>query len=437
MIIPPKLTLNVLVIDDSAVVREAMTAILSRAPDMRVTVAGDPLIAMDKMKRVRPDVIVLDLEMPRMHGLDFLRKVMTEDPIPVVVCSASTAKGTQCALAALSEGAIEVVAKPELGIRDFLHDSAVMLTETVRGAAQARVRRLDRGKRPSSGDLRAYGAPPKASAAPAPVVTVRPGSSRPPVPLRPDGTEARRITPPPPPPPAPGARLARAPAASPPGSVRGLTPAPFARPPVRPAAMSGSAGLSKVIAIGASTGGTEAIRELLLAMPEGAPPIVIVQHMPPVFTATFAASLSSVCRIEVKEAAHGDRVLPGRALVAPGGRHMSLLGSVVGQQSVLISDGPLVSGHRPSVDVLFSSVARVSGPYAVGVILTGMGGDGAEGLLEMKRAGAATIAQDEKTCVVFGMPKEAIAAGAVDEVLPLPQIAAAMLRRSHAVSRSP
>lgn len=172
-------------------------------------------------------------------------------------------------------------------------------------------------------------------------------------------------------------------------------------------------------------------------MPEDAPPIVIVQHMPPVFTAAFAASLSSVCRIDVKEAAHGDRVLSGRALVAPGGRHMSVLGSVVGQQSVLVSDGPLVSGHRPSVDVLFSSVARVLGREAVGVILTGMGADGSQGLLEMRRAGAATIAQDEKTSVVFGMPKEAIALGAVNEVLPLSLIATAMLRRSHAAARSP
>lgn len=172
-------------------------------------------------------------------------------------------------------------------------------------------------------------------------------------------------------------------------------------------------------------------------MPEDAPPIVIVQHMPPVFTAAFAASLALLCRIEVKEAAHGDRVHSGRALVAPGGRHMSLLGSVVGQQTVLLSDGPLVSGHRPSVDVLFSSVARVSGRAAVGVILTGMGADGAAGLLEMRQAGAATIAQDEKTSVVFGMPKEAIELGAADEVLPLSQIAAAMLRRAQASFRSP
>lgn len=433
MIIPPRPTLNVLVIDDSAVVREAMTAILSRAPDMRVMVAGDPLIAMEKMKRVKPDVIVLDLEMPRMHGLAFLRKVMTEDPLPVVVCSALTAKGTASALAALSEGAVAVVAKPELGIRDFLHDSALMLTETVRGAAQARMRSLGRARPSSSADVRPIGVPPKVSPTPAP--GVRPPSSRPPPPLRPDGTEARRRTPPPPPPLVPGAKPVYP--APPSGVVRGLTPAPSApaRPPIRAPSLGGSPG--RLIAIGASTGGTEAIRELLLAMPEDAPPIVIVQHMPPVFTAAFAASLSSVCRIDVKEAAHGDRVLSGRALVAPGGRHMSVLGSVVGQQSVLVSDGPLVSGHRPSVDVLFSSVARVLGREAVGVILTGMGADGSQGLLEMRRAGAATIAQDEKTSVVFGMPKEAIALGAVNEVLPLSLIATAMLRRSHAAARSP
>jgi two-component system chemotaxis response regulator CheB len=439
MIIPPKPVLNVLVVDDSAVVREAMTAILSRASDIRVTVAADPLIAMEKMKRLRPDVIVLDLEMPRMHGLEFLRKVMREDPIPVVVCSASTAKGTQCALSALCEGAIEVVAKPELGIREFLHDSAVMLTETVRGAAQARIHRPVRGKRPSSGEMKAL--VPVSRPTPVPAPTSRPSSSRPPLPHRPDGTEPRRFTPPPPPPPGPGVRpLPARPGSSPPSiGARGLAPVASsgpARAPARPAPLSLPGTYSRLIAIGASTGGTEAIREILLAMPENAPPIVIVQHMPPVFTAAFAASLSSLCRIEVKEAAHGDRVLPGRALVAPGGRHMALLGSVVGQQSVMISDGPLVSGHRPSVDVLFSSVARVAGRDAVGVILTGMGGDGAEGLLEMKRAGAATIAQDEKTCVVFGMPKEAILLGAADDVLPLPQIAAAMLRKATLVSRS-
>lgn len=191
-----------------------------------------------------------------------------------------------------------------------------------------------------------------------------------------------------------------------------------------------------MIAIGASTGGTEAIRELLLAMPEGSPPIVIVQHMPPVFTAAYAASLAAVCRIEVKEAVHGDRVLPGRALIAPGGKHMAMMASSLGP-SVMLSDGPMVSGHRPSVDVLFQSVAKAAGRDAVGVILTGMGADGAEGMLEMKRMGASTIAQDEKSCVVFGMPREAIALGAVDEVFPLPQIAAAMLRRAGALPRSP
>ncbi|NUQ77691.1 MAG: chemotaxis response regulator protein-glutamate methylesterase [Polyangiaceae bacterium] len=430
MIVPPRPPLNVLVIDDSAVVREAMKAILSRAPDMRVTVAGDPLIAMEKMKRVRPDVIVLDLEMPRMHGLDFLRKLMAEDPLPVVVCSALTAKGTASALRALSEGAVAVVAKPELGIRDFLHESAVMLTDTVRGAAQARLRSSDRTRHPSSEALRPVGA---ASKPPSP--QSRPLSSRPPPPLRPDGTETRRLTPPPPPSSLPTPRPSRSalPAASARSPSRPCLPA--VRPPPRaPVAASAP---SRLIAIGASTGGTEAIRELLLAMPEDAPPIVIVQHMPPVFTAAFAASLALLCRIEVKEAAHGDRVHSGRALVAPGGRHMSLLGSVVGQQTVLLSDGPLVSGHRPSVDVLFSSVARVSGRAAVGVILTGMGADGAAGLLEMRQAGAATIAQDEKTSVVFGMPKEAIELGAADEVLPLSQIAAAMLRRAQASFRSP
>jgi two-component system chemotaxis response regulator CheB len=219
-------------------------------------------------------------------------------------------------------------------------------------------------------------------------------------------------------------------------------PTPVPPPPIpnfRPSPSSSGAGAAKapaaalapkVIAIGASTGGTEALRELLQAMPEGAPPIVIVQHMPPVFTAAFAASLAATCRIEVKEAAHGDRVIPGRALIAPGNMHMSLVGSP-SSYSVTIGTGPLVSGHRPSVDVLFLSVAKAAGRDAVGALLTGMGSDGAEGMLAMKRAGAATIAQDERTCVVFGMPKEAIAVGAVDEVLPLPHIASALLRRAH------
>ena len=354
--------LNVLVVDDSAVVRQMMSALLSSSRGFAVAAAADPFIAMDKMKRQRPDVILLDLEMPRMDGLSFLRKVMAEDPIPVVVLSSLAGPGTEASLRALEEGALEIVAKPRLGVKDFLHEQAVTLVEAVRGAAEARPRR------------------PRTSARP---------------PARVDA----------------GAIL--------PSRVD---------PPLRLTT-------DKVVAIGASTGGTEALREILESLPPDAPGIVIVQHMPEVFTAAFAERLNRTCRVEVKEAANGDRVLDGRALIAPGNRH-TLLRRSGAHYTVEVVDGPLVSRHRPSVDVLFRSVAQAAGPNAVGVILTGMGNDGAAGLLEMRKAGAVTLAQDEATCVVFGMPKEAIACGAVDVVLPLPRIPAAMLRTSGAAGRN-
>jgi two-component system chemotaxis response regulator CheB len=425
--------ISVLVVDDSAVVRESMTAVLSSDPGIRVTVASDPLIAMNKMKSARPDVIVLDLEMPRMHGLVFLRKIMEEGPIPVVICSSFTARGSDAAVRALEAGAVEVVGKPELGVRDFVYDSASMLIEAVRAASIARVfvRRAPLTPAPP-GPARSTPTPaPPAPACPTPA----PPAARPtPAPARP--------TPAPPPfsarlPPAPAApsfrararptpapRRPGAPALLPPpkpGGVR-LNLAQLHRPDPRLAS-------HRVIAIGASTGGTEAIREILEAMPPDAPGIVIVQHMPPIFTAAFAARLNETCRIEVKEAEPGDRVLVGRALIAPGNQHMTLQISAA-QFVVGLNSDQAVSGHRPSVDVLFRSVARTAGRAAVGVILTGMGADGAAGLLEMKRAGAPTIAQDERTSVVFGMPKEAIAAGAVDEVLPLGLIAEGALRRA-------
>jgi two-component system chemotaxis response regulator CheB len=320
---------------------------------MTVAAAADPLIAMEKMKRIRPDVILLDLEMPRMDGLSFLRKVMAEDPIPVVVCSGLAGPGTEAGLRALEEGAVEIVTKPKLGVKGFLEESATILVDAVRAAAHARLR-TRRSPRPTS--------------------------------------------------------------------------APSGRQLVSPAA--GSAALrvttDKVVAIGASTGGTEALRELLEALPPDAPGVVIVQHMPEVFTRAFADRLARICRVEVKEAADGDRVIEGRALIAPGNRHLRLHRSGA-HYAVEVADGPLVCRHRPSVDVLFRSVAQAAGPNAVGVILTGMGNDGARGLLEMRRSGAATIAQDEATCVVFGMPKEAIAAGAVADVLPLQKIVTAIL----------
>ena len=349
--------LRVLVVDDSAVVREVMTAVLSQEPGVTVTVAADPIIALEKMKLARPDVILLDLEMPRMDGLTFLRKVMAEDPIPTVVCSGLAGRGTEAALRALEDGAVEVVTKPKFGVRDFLHESAVMLIDTVRGAAQAR--------------------------------------------LRPRGSAAQR-------------------------SHLRLT-ADAVLPPIQQPSLTITT--EKVVAVGASTGGTEALRGMLEAMPPDAPGLVIVLHMPEGFTAAFAQRLNQTCPLEVKEAANRDWVRQGRALIAPGNRHTVLVRSGA-HYAVEVVDGPLVSRHRPSVDVLFRSVARAAGPNAVGVILTGMGDDGADGLLEMRRAGAATIAQDEATCVVFGMPKEAIDRGAVDEVVPLSRIPAAALKRA-------
>jgi two-component system chemotaxis response regulator CheB len=350
--------LNVLVVDDSAVVRMAMPAVLAQDRHLRVEVAADPLIAMQKMRRFRPDVIVLDLEMPRMDGITFLRKLMREDPIPVVVCSALGGPGTEAGLRALEEGAVEIIAKPHLGVREFLEESAVLLIDAVRAAAMARIGR----HRPQ-----------------APRVIEPRRSADVVLPPRPSG-RARPTT-------------------------------------------------DKVVAIGASTGGTEALQHVLQSMPPDCPGIVVVQHMPELFTRAFAERLDALCAIEVREAAAGDRVGAGRALIAPGNRH-TLLKRSGATYVVDVVDGPLVSRHRPSVDVLFRSTAQSAGPNSVGVIMTGMGADGADGLLEMREAGAATIAQDEASCIVFGMPKEAIARGAVEEVVALSGIPAALLRRA-------
>ncbi len=342
---------HVLVVDDSAVVRQAMSQILGRA-GMTVATAPDPLIALEKLARARPDAILLDIEMPRMDGLTFLQRVMQEDPIPVVVCSGLAGPGSEVALQALELGAVDIVVKPRLGVKGFLEESAQRLVHVVRAAAQARVGRRVR-------------------------------------PPRVEKLGADAVLP------------ARAPVA-----IRQTT--------------------HKVVVVGASTGGTEALRVLLEAMPPDAPGIAIVQHMPEVFTAQFARRLDETCRVEVKEAQQDDRLVSGRALVAPGNRHLQVRRS--GALYVVdVVDGPPVSLHRPSVDVLFRSAARACGENAVGVILTGMGSDGADGLAEMKRAGARTIAQDEATSVVFGMPREAIARGCVDEVLPIERIAGTVL----------
>jgi two-component system chemotaxis response regulator CheB len=346
--------LHVLVVDDSAMVRQVMQAILSTNRQVKVNAAADPLIAWGKMLKEPPDVVITDLEMPRMDGLTFIRKIMSEMPTPVVVCSGLAARGTELALRALEEGAVEVITKPKVGVRDFLHESAVTLLDAVWSASQAQVR------------LR-----PKPSQSPVPRLTA-------------DVMLPRK------------SKSAHA-------STRG-----------------------GVIAVGASTGGTEAVRIFLAALPTDCPPVVIVQHMPEVFTRAFAERLNKECAIEVEEARDGDRLQAGRALIAPGNRHMLVNRS--GEALVVqIMDGPLVSRHRPSVDVLFRSVASSVGSKAVGVIMTGMGDDGAQGLCEMKEAGAVTIAQDEASCIVFGMPKEAISRGAVDVVVPLDKIASAAL----------
>lgn len=343
-------SLRVLVVDDSAVMRELLSSVLSRDATIRVAVAADPVIAMVKMKQARPDVLLLDLEMPRLHGLNFLRKLMAEDPIPVVVCSALAPRGTDLALRALEEGAVEIYPKPRLAESGSLDAWGVALVRTLHDAARARV--SQRG---------AVGARPAA-----------------PVPQAPERAAA-----------------ARSPSHS-------------------------------VIAIGASTGGPDALRTVLAELPGDCAGIVIAQHMPSGFTAALARHLDSVCAVAVQEAVDGDAILRGRALIAPGDQHMLVL-RTGGVFSVSLSRGPRVSGHRPSVDVLFRSVARAAGRRSVGVILTGMGSDGAQGLLEMRKAGAVTLAQDEETCMVFGMPKEAVNLGAATRVLPLLRVAAELL----------
>lgn len=351
--------LNVLVVDDSATVRQVLLSVLSEKRGFRVTVAADPLIAIEKMKRFPPDVILLDLEMPRMDGMTFLQKLMSENPVPVVVCSGLTGPRTEAAIRALEIGAVDIITKPKIGIRGFLEESAVLLEDAVRAAAGARLR-----------------------------------------PFRP-----RRA-------PFPGNNTADV-----------IIP-----PPVLPTTLQPR---DQIVAIGASTGGTEALLQILEQMPPNCPGIVVVQHMPEGFTSAFARRLDGACRIEVREASEGDKVVPGRAYIAPGNRH-TLVHRIGSGYFLEVREGPLVSRHRPSVNVLFRSVAQASGASALGILMTGMGDDGADGLLEMKQAEAFTIAQDESSCVVFGMPREAILRGAVDEILPLSRIPSAILRNTPA-----
>jgi two-component system chemotaxis response regulator CheB len=350
--------IRVLIVDDSASVRQVLKEILESDPQIEVMgVASDPYAAVERMKQEVPDVITLDIEMPRMDGLTFLEKIMEQHPIPVVVCSTLTAKGSETALAALEKGAIEIITKPNLGTKEFFEESRVRICDAVKSAARARLRPVRR--------------------------------------LSPAMKVSPKLT------------------------------ADAIIPPARSDAMIQTT--EKVVVVGASTGGTEALREFLEAMPLDAPGIVIVQHMPEHFTARFAERLNSICRITVKEAADNYSVMRGHALIAPGNRHLLLKRSGA-RYCVELRDGPLVSRHRPSVDVLFRSAARYAGRNVVGVIMTGMGDDGAKGMLEMKEAGAYNIAQDEASCVVFGMPAEAIKKNAVDRVLPLGSIAVEVVR---------
>jgi len=351
--------ISVLIVDDSAVVRQVVQAILERDPSIRVIgAASDPIFALDRMNRGEwPDVIVLDVEMPRMDGITFLKRIMEERPTPVVICSTLTEKGAETTMQALAAGAVSIVTKPKVGLKQFLTESAADLIVAVKEAAQANVRRL----KPA---------------------------------------------------------LAKASVVPPKLTADAMLPAAGAQ------AMAQTT--ERIVAIGTSTGGTQALEAVLTALPRVCPGIVIVQHMPEKFTASFAARLNSLCEIEVREAQNNDRVIPGLALIAPGGRHMLIKRSGA-YYHVEVRDGPLVNRHRPSVDVLFRSVAKFAGKNATGIIMTGMGDDGARGLKEMHDAGAPTVAQDEASCVVFGMPKEAIKLGGVDRVMGLQDIPRAIL----------
>jgi len=355
-----KKKIRVLVIDDSASVRQTMTAILQEDPEIEVIgAASDPFSAARRLQEEVPDVITLDVEMPRMDGITFLKKLMSQCPVPVVMCSSLTEEGSETLLQAMEAGAVDVILKPRIGVADHLAEHNLQIRDVVKAAAKARVR-----GRPA----------------------VREG--------KPSGPE-KKLT------------------------ADAVLPPPTGRAMSRTTEMVGC--------LGASTGGTEALREVLEALPANSPGIVVVQHMPENFTRAFASRLNTLCEVDVKEAADGDPVLRGHVLIAPGGKH-TMLERQGARYYVSVRDGPLVSRHRPSVDVLFRSAARAAGSNAVGVIMTGMGDDGARGLLEMKQAGARTFAQDEATSIVFGMPKEAIARGAADRVVPLGHIARELLQ---------
>lgn len=350
--------IKVLVVDDSAVVRQVVTNLLNADPDIEViAAAADPILAIAKMNVQWPDVVVLDIEMPRMDGITFLKKIMAEHPTPVVICSTLAEAGTQTAMAALAAGAVTIITKPKIGLKQFLEDDSEDMISAVKAAAKANMKSV-RATVKNTADV------------------------------------------------------------------------------IMPAADSKHSAMiqttERVVALGTSTGGTQALEVVLTALPRVTPGIVIVQHMPEKFTAAFAERLNNLCQIEVREAQNNDRVINSRALIAPGGKHM-LLRRTGAQYYVEVMDGPLVNRHRPSVDVLFRSVAKCAGANALGVIMTGMGDDGAAGLAEMRNAGARTVAQDEASCVVYGMPKEAVKRGGVEKTVPLTAIAREIMQQMSGV----
>ena len=352
--------IRVIVVDDSALVRSLLSEIINRQRDMEcIGTANDPLVAREMIRELDPDVITLDVEMPRMDGIDFLGRLMRLRPTPVVMISTLTERGAEVTMKALELGAVDFVAKPRVGLASGLNDLAAQIVDKIRVAAVAQVRRAPaRDAAPAAGSA---GSAAVAHAAPA-------------------------------------------------------------------AGLLGRLSTEKLICIGASTGGTEAIKEVLVQMPADSPAIVITQHMPPGFTTSFAARLNGLCQITVKEAVNGERILPGHAYIAPGGTQFHVARSGANYVAV-VDDGPPVNRHKPSVEVLFKSAAAVVGRNAFGIMLTGLGNDGAVAMREMKDAGSYNYVQDEATCIVFGMPREAIAHGAADEVLPLGQIAPALIAR--------
>ncbi len=374
------MTIKVMIVDDSSIVRQLMQEVLSKERDIEVIATSiDPIFAREKMKFQWPDVLVLDIEMPRMDGITFLKEIMAERPTPVVICSSLTEKSADLCVKAMSAGAMGIVNKPAIGFKDFIQDSSADLITAIRSAAHAKVSRLNIANRK-----------------PAPRAT---DSSRP-------MADSTRLM---------NERL---------GAPK------LSADAILPPANGNSANIpntAKIIAIGTSTGGTQALEVILPHLKPNCAGLAIVQHMPEKFTASFAARLNSLCAIEVREAQTNDKIMPGLALIAPGGKHM-LIHRTGMQYYVEVVEGPLVNRHRPSVDVLFRSAASAAGRNAVGYILTGMGDDGARGLLEMANAGSITYAQNEESCVVFGMPKEAITMSAAKEIIALDAVAASIGR---------